>query len=1103
MNRILKIVSLFCALMLVASPMLAKEKGGDLGGNKQFGSTQSNVTNRTLVNVGQVAMWIYANGKSAVTPGGCSGLFFPRGSSPSVAAIFEDAPLWGGRVNDGSEPQLRVGGGSYSEGTVPGAILSLGVPEDKSDPQNVDRIWRVRRDFLTADLTQDAAEFNTISAGAVGPAQVQQLRDIYRADWIDWPVQKGAPFYDADSNGVYTPEFNSDGSPKIFPEADEPGFANGDQVVYSVTNDLDAAAVQTLYGSPSIGMEVQTTLWAYSRADALGRIVFKQFRFIYKGTASTPPNATIDSLHFTQWSDPDLGGAGDDFAGSDTTLSLGYVYNASSQDAQYSSAGLPPPASGYDFFAGPLVPDPNGTAIFGLKRRAGLRNLKMTTFGFFAAGGSDSDPTRGGDYNGTRQWWNLLRGFRPRPESPRTPWINPVTQQTTKFVLTGDPVAGTGWIDSSPGDRRLLLAAGPFTMALGDTQETVVAVMTGLGSDRLSSISVLKFTDRFAQDAFDNLFELASAPPKPLAVATESDGQIFINWGGNSDGIAATEETVDKGYAFEGYNVYQLPSAGAGLSQSIKLATFDVVNEVTVISQETFDASSGLILNLPAQLGSNSGVARTFTVDKDLVRDLNLVNGQTYFFGVTAYNFNADATVKTLESLPTVVTVVPQSTKPGVRLTLASGDTLTVDHSSGVSDGQAIPLILDPANAVDGNYEVTFEDITDADGNTETVWNLTNLTSGEVLVAQSTNQSGDANYLITEGLQVVVSGPALNLLGFSFDGPRWTTGGNHGGEVFFGGAFLGPNFNGSGLAPADFRSIMVDFFAKESFTDLNANGQYDIGEPYQLPSGAGQVATAVSGFGGGARLGTIQVPFRAFDMTVDPPRQLDIVVRDRDQNGQWDLHIQYDPDTDPNFVDVNNGDLRFNYVFIMDTDYDETGASWDPSRGGRDAVLGAPDPVQMVLWMDRRGSREPLGADFTMSFVAPKVNTTADVFSFSSSGPTSNNTLAKQDVVELVNVFPNPYKGVNSFEPTRFNRFVTFSHLPQNAEIRIFNLAGIQVRRLLKNDPSQFMNWDLQNEKNLPVASGIYVAHVNMPDLGASKDLKLIIIQEQQFLRNF
>jgi len=53
------------------------------------------------------------------------------------------------------------------------------------------------------------------------------------------------------------------------------------------------------------------------------------------------------------WNDIDLGEAGDDFVGADTTLSLLYSYNANAVDAVY--APLPPPAVGFDFFQGPLV----------------------------------------------------------------------------------------------------------------------------------------------------------------------------------------------------------------------------------------------------------------------------------------------------------------------------------------------------------------------------------------------------------------------------------------------------------------------------------------------------------------------------------------------------------------------------------------------------------------------------------------------------------------------------------------------------------------------------------------------------------------------------
>jgi len=112
--------------------------------------------------------------------------------------------------------------------------------------------------------------------------------------------------------------------------------------------------------------------------------------------------------------------------------------------------------------------------------------------------------------------------------------------------------------------------------------------------------------------------------------------------------------------------------------------------------------------------------------------------------------------------------------------------------------------------------------------------------------------------------------------------------------------------------------------------------------------------------------------------------------------------------------------------------------------------------------------------------------------------------------VNRIKVFPNPYYGLNRAETDRVTRFVTFSHLPDKAVIRIFNLAGILVRTLRKDDPAnsnQFLRWDLQNEHGLPVASGIYIAYLELQDATGSdlgtKTIKIAIIQEQQFLRNF
>jgi len=70
--------------------------------------------------------------------------------------------------------------------------------------------------------------------------------------------------------------------------------------------------------------------------------------------------------------------------------------------------------------------------------------------------------------------------------------VNPVTGEPTRFMLTGDPVAGTGWLDSNPTDRRMMASFGPIDFLPGDTQQVYFKLAVGQGTDRLSSITVLR-----------------------------------------------------------------------------------------------------------------------------------------------------------------------------------------------------------------------------------------------------------------------------------------------------------------------------------------------------------------------------------------------------------------------------------------------------------------------------------------------------------------------------------------------------------------------------------------------------------------------------------
>jgi hypothetical protein len=102
-----------------------------------------------------------------------------------------------------------------------------------------------------------------------------------------------------------------------------------------------------------------------------------------------------------------------------------------------------------------------------------------------------------------------------------------------------------------------------------------------------------------------------------------------------------------------------------------------------------------------------------------------------------------------------------------------------------------------------------------------------------------------------------------------------------------------------------------------------------------------------------------------------------------------------------------------------------------------------------------------------------------------------------KDDMSLINVFPNPYFGHNKAEVNQFNRFVTFSHLPDAAKIRVYDLIGELIRTIDHNNTSTFEQWDLRNENGLPVASGIYIVHIEVPGAG-NRILKLVIIQPEE-----
>ena len=421
------------------------------------------------------------------------GGFFPDEKSN---VIWADGFVWAGYVQDPDihKPSLRAGGFTYWNGTQPGWIAEAGddhnppVAISPDDPRA--RLYRIRPDYQNisdAELQKDAALlFNLDAAGITGEI-TDSLRMMYKRDWLEWPGDLGAPYYDLNNNGQWDAGI------------DRPGLAHADQIIWYVVNDLDREKCYKLFGSPPIGMELQVTAWAYRKYRhwfGLDGVIFKRYRLINKS------GFAIDSMFIGHFADIDIGNYSDDLAGCDSVLSLGYIYNGvRNPDFYYQPIHPRPPSVGYALMQGPLVSSPGDTALFNFKQLANHKNLPMTSFAYLGPGGLMPDPTLG-SYEGTLQLYNLLNGYMLYRYT-LIPWYHlggPHKGMATKFPLNGDPVTGEGDVDGRednppPGDRRIFVCSGPFNMQPGDTQEIVFAI---IGSEApgsgnyLLSISQLK-----------------------------------------------------------------------------------------------------------------------------------------------------------------------------------------------------------------------------------------------------------------------------------------------------------------------------------------------------------------------------------------------------------------------------------------------------------------------------------------------------------------------------------------------------------------------------------------------------------------------------------
>jgi hypothetical protein len=287
---------------------------------------------------------------------------------------------------------------------------------------------------------------------------------------------------------------------------------------------------------------------------------------------------------------------------------MAYVYNADDQDGigEGGTYGFAPPAVGFHLLSGPDGP-PNGRD----DDRDGIRDETGERLGATVILGGHDDVCGGFDPLDGRDAYDRMRG-RWRGGDPilQGGWGCDVTGPITSFVFPGDPVAGEFWSErcATPdanclphpsGDRRVLLASGPFRISRGESQEITIAIPFAAGESHLDSVSRL----RVAADVLSNAQNVglldAQRVPGFLSPALPSRIEIRRPAPNPFDDAATIGIT--------------LPAAA-----DVRVALFDVLGRAVLTAQDgTLEAGAHDLTIDAAGLAPGAYVARVWVAGQD------------------------------------------------------------------------------------------------------------------------------------------------------------------------------------------------------------------------------------------------------------------------------------------------------------------------------------------------------------------------------------------------------------------------------------------------------------------------------------------------------
>ena len=847
----------------------------------------------------------------------------------------------------------------------------------------------------------------------------------------------------------------------------------------------------------------------------------------------------LDSVVFGMYGDADIGGASsfsDDDAWFDTENDIVYQWDHDNWSSSY--GGFRPAYFGWSFLESPGNPhdgiDNDEDGMIDESQFDGIDNdgdwdIERDDIGSDGLAefhinypGPDSDGTEG---NGIPDLGEPNFEITDNDESDQIGLTSFYSAPYPAVYPSNDEVM---WAQLSPGifqvpqqevDQTFLYGSGYISLAPGEKKKFAIAMVYGEDmSDILRNTVTM-------QNIYDNDYSFAKPPLKPTMSAVAGNNKVTLYWNDFS------EKSVDPiyGYDFEGYRLYRSTDPGFIDAYTITDAFGNITFKKPIA---VFDITNGLEGPHPIgyngvqfDMGSDSGIRYTFT------DSIGVINGQKYYYAITAFDKGYDldffengfsenenlipiapsecSITLDLDYKGNVVNlsenaaiVVPNSEAIGyIPANYTSDDGDFVRHIAGYGTGNITVEVIDPLAVKDENkYQIIFDNISSTSQIGFSVKDMTVITEMLKINSDSTAVASKSKIDSNDSL-IVASIDGDQLYDFGEDYSIIDGTGTfivHNPDLIDRGEFLvsyrffhlsdlrtingeddNPIFDGMRLKVTNTEYDLVEDSTGWTVGDCNyglmaLNVSRFYPSDFELQFG-GEIGDSINIDENGNA-----VPFLIKNITQmnDPPFR----ISDFDGDREWDPNESI---TIRPYDNISDGPLiiiRFSQdsIVISDTTvYDTVIAYGDTS-------------INQVTYYDTiivDIVHPSIGDIFHIEISRPF--STDDIFGFTTTSSKIDNDIARTQLDKIA-VVPNPYIVAASWEPRhqyqsgRGPRKIDFINLPNKCTIKIFTISGYLVTSILHDSINEngTESWNLLSDDNLEISYGIYLYHVDAPDIG-------------------